>query len=131
MEPIGAATASDLDAVFAALSDPTRRAILSRLAAGAASVNEIAQPFRLTQPAISKHLRVLERAGLISGGREAQRRPRRLEPVALAAAERWLEPFRKLWEARYEALDGVLAEQGERELEQPPLAKRRRKKVSK
>jgi DNA-binding transcriptional ArsR family regulator len=129
MEPIGATrgNSTDLDAVFAALADPTRRAILSRLASGAASVNEIAQPFQLTQPAISKHLRVLERAGLISGGREAQRRPRTLEPMALAAAEQWLEPFRKLWEARYEALDAVLAEQGERELQQRPLGKRRKK----
>jgi DNA-binding transcriptional ArsR family regulator len=123
------ASAADLDAVFSALADPTRRAILSRLAAGAASVNEIAQPFELTQPAISKHLRVLERAGLISGGREAQRRPRRLEPMALAAAEHWLEPFRKLWQARYEALDAVLAEQGERELDgkKRSLGKRRKK----
>lgn len=90
-------------------------------------MTEIAQPFELTQPAISKHLRVLERAGLISGGREAQRRPRRLEPVALAAAEQWLEPFRKLWEARYQALDAVLGEQGELESKKGALEKRRKK----
>src|SRR6266700_2113063 len=83
-----------LDAVFAALADPTRRAIIARLASGRASVNELARPFAMSQPAISKHLKVLERAGLISGGREAQRRPRRLEAKRLEEADKWLERYR-------------------------------------
>jgi len=115
-----------LDAVFAALADPTRRAILARLVLGEASVAELAEPFRVTQPAISKHLRVLERAGLISGTQDAQRRPRRLEPVALAEVEEWLEPFRKLWQARYAELDTVLDELGARDLERE-RRKRKRK----
>jgi DNA-binding transcriptional ArsR family regulator len=99
-----------LDATFAALADPTRRAILSRLAQGEASVAELAAPFDMTQPAISKHLRVLEKAGLISSGREAQRRPRRLEARPLAEATAWLEHYRKFWEARFERLDTLLEE---------------------
>ena len=99
-----------LDLTFAALADPTRRAILARLATGEASVNELAEPFRTTQPAISKHLKVLERAGLISVGQEAQRRPRKLEPKPLADANAWLENYRKLWEANFHRLDAVLAE---------------------
>lgn len=98
-----------LDAVFMALADPTRRAILARLAHGEASVNELVEPFALSQPAISKHLKVLERAGLVSGGRAAQRRPRRLEAAPLGAANQWLESYRALWEARYARLDAVLA----------------------
>jgi DNA-binding transcriptional ArsR family regulator len=99
-----------LDATFAALADPTRRAILARLASGAATVNEIGEPFDLSQPAISKHLKVLERAGLISTNRDAQRRPRRLQPARLAEASAWLEQYRKFWETSFERLDEVLAE---------------------
>jgi len=99
-----------LDATFAALADPTRRAILARLAAGEASVMELAEPFDMSQPAISKHLKVLERAGLISTGRQAQRRPRRLEPRALAEATAYLEKYRKHWEGTFLRLDDVLAE---------------------
>ena len=100
---------ASLDAVFMALADPTRRAILARLAEGEASVNELAMPFAMSQPAVSKHLKVLERAGLVSGGREAQRRPRRLEAEPMAAATQWLETYRAFWEARYARLDSVLA----------------------
>lgn|SRR5512137_2302522 len=99
-----------LDAVFAALADPTRRAILTRLAAGAASVTELATPFAMSQPAISKHLKVLERAGLISRGHDAQRRPRRLEPKGLGDATKWLERYRRLWEGNYRRLDALLEE---------------------
>jgi DNA-binding transcriptional ArsR family regulator len=99
-----------LDSTFAALSDPTRRAILARLASGEASVAELAKPFSMSQPAISKHLKVLERAGLISRGRDAQRRPRRLEPKPLAEADAWLENYRQIWEANYRRLDAVLDE---------------------
>jgi DNA-binding transcriptional ArsR family regulator len=108
MEPNSYITSNRLDATFAALADPTRRAILARLATGEASVNELAAPFNMTQPAISKHLRVLERAGLISTGREAQRRPRRLEAAALAQATEWLENYRKFWEKRFQRLDALL-----------------------
>ena len=99
-----------LDAIFAALADPTRRAILARLAGGERSVMELAQPFDMSQPAISKHLKVLERAGLISGGRDRQRRPRKLEPKPLAQATKWLERYRKLWEGNYQRLDALLEE---------------------
>src|SRR5438309_2252420 len=99
-----------LDATFAALADPTRRAILARLASGEASVNELASPFSMSQPAISKHLKILERAGLISGGREAQRRPRRLEPAPLAEANQWLESYREFWEGSFQRLDDLLVE---------------------
>ena len=97
-----------LDATFAALADPTRRAILARLASGQASVTELAEPFAMSQPAISKHLKVLERAGLISRGHDAQRRPRRLEPKRLGEATRWLERYRRLWEGHYRRLDALL-----------------------
>jgi len=97
-----------LDATFAALADPTRRAILARLAAGEASVTQLARPFAMSQPAISKHLKVLERAGLISRGREAQRRPRRLEAKRLEQADQWLERYRRLWEGNYRRLDVLL-----------------------
>ena len=97
-----------LDAIFAALADPTRRAIIARLASGQASVMELAAPFAMSQPAISKHLKVLERAGLISRGREAQRRPRRLEAKRLEEADRWLERYRKVWEGNYQRLDALL-----------------------
>jgi DNA-binding transcriptional ArsR family regulator len=99
-----------LDATFSALADPTRRAILARLASGEASVAELAEPFSMTQPAISKHLKVLERAGLISRGRDAQRRPRRLEPKPLAAVSDWLESYRQFWEGRFQHLDALLEE---------------------
>src|SRR5881409_643954 len=99
-----------LDAIFAALADPTRRAILGRLASGAASVTELAEPFAMSQPAISKHLKVLERAGLISRGRDAQRRPRKLEPKPLAAVTDWLERYRRMWEGNYQRLDALLDE---------------------
>jgi DNA-binding transcriptional ArsR family regulator len=104
-----AMTTSDrLDATFAALADPTRRAILARLASGEASVNELAEPFAMTQPAISKHLKVLERAGLISRGQDAQRRPRRLEPKLFAEATEWLEKYRRIWAANFQRLDALL-----------------------
>ena len=99
-----------LDATFAALADPTRRAILARLATGEASVAQLAAPFAMSQPAISKHLKVLERAGLISRGRDAQRRPRRIEAQPLAEANEWLERYRKIWEANFERLDALLEE---------------------
>jgi DNA-binding transcriptional ArsR family regulator len=99
-----------LDATFAALADPTRRAILARLARGEASVTELGRPFRMSQPAVSKHLKVLERAGLISRGQEAQRRPRRLEPKPLAEATEWLERYRRIWEGNYQRLDALLEE---------------------
>src|SRR5215216_3893287 len=100
-----------LDATFAALADPTRRAILARLATdGAASVTDLAKPFAMSQPAISKHLKVLERAGLISRGQDAQRRPRRIEGRPLADAHAWLERYRKVWEDNFQRLDAVLEE---------------------
>src|SRR5215475_12715199 len=99
-----------LDATFAALADPTRRAILARLATGEASVNDLVKPFKMSQPAISKHLRVLERAGLISSAREAQRRPRRIEAQPLAEASDWLENYRKFWEGSFAKLDALLDE---------------------
>ena len=99
-----------LNATFAALADPTRRAILARLATGEASVTELATPFAMSQPAISKHLGVLERAGLISRGRDAQRRPRRLEARPLEQATRWLERYRAYWERNYQNLDALLEE---------------------
>ena len=106
----GSLAPGHLDATFAALADPTRRAILARLASGEASVTELAQPFRMSQPAISKHLKVLERAGLVSRGRAAQRRPRRLVARPLAEANRWLERYREFWEGNFRQLDAVLDE---------------------
>ncbi|HMG34093.1 MAG TPA: metalloregulator ArsR/SmtB family transcription factor [Blastocatellia bacterium] len=104
-------TPSDrLNATFVALADPTRRAILSRLASGEASVTELAEPFSMSQPAISKHLKVLERAGLISRRRDAQRRPCRLEAAPLAEANGWLEGYRQHWEISFQRLDAVLDE---------------------
>jgi|SRR5215467_10404163 len=104
-----------LDATFAALADPTRRAILARLATGEATVTELTRPFAISQPAISKHLKVLERAGLIAGGIEAQRRPRRLEAKPLGDASAWLERYRQLWEARFQGLDALLEEMKRKE----------------
>ncbi|MGL4550717.1 MAG: ArsR/SmtB family transcription factor [Gemmataceae bacterium] len=99
-----------LDATFAALADPTRRAILARLASGEATVTELAAPFKLSQPAISKHLKVLERAGLVSRGRDAQRRPCRIEAKPLAEADEWLEGYRRIWEGNFRRLDALLDE---------------------
>ena len=112
MQPSGYGQLSParLDATFAALADPTRRAILARLASGEASVRELAEPFAMSQAAISKHLKVLERAGLVSPGREAQRRPRRLEAAPLAEANEWLERYRQFWEDSFGRLDLLLAE---------------------
>ncbi len=112
MQPQGYGTVGPghLNAVFAALADPTRRAILARLALGRASVTELAQPFAMSQPAVSKHLKVLERAGLISRGRDAQRRPRRLEARRLREATEWLEDYRQYWEGRFRHLDALLNE---------------------
>lgn len=99
-----------LDATFAALADPTRRAILGRLMSGEATVTELAEPFAMSQPAISKHIKVLERAGLISRGRVAQRRPCRLEARAMKVAVDWFESYRSFWEESYDRLDAVLDE---------------------
>jgi DNA-binding transcriptional ArsR family regulator len=99
-----------LDATFAALADPTRRAILARLASGEASVTELAAPFDMSQPAISKHLKVLERAGLVSRGRDAQRRPVRVEVEPLAEATQWLDGYRRALESSFERLDVLLGE---------------------
>jgi DNA-binding transcriptional ArsR family regulator len=101
---------ASLDVTFAALADPTRRAILARLARGEATVTELVTPFKLSQPAISKHLKVLEKAGLISRGRDAQKRPCRIEAQPLAEANQWLEGYRKIWEANFDRLDALLNE---------------------
>lgn len=115
-----------LDATFAALADPTRRAILARLSRGEASVSELGKPFAISQPAISRHLKVLERAGLITHGRDAQRRPRRLEARPLADANRWLEEYRTFWEARFARLDALLGDLQTRKQTRPGAAKTRR-----
>ena len=99
-----------LDATFAALADPTRRAILARLAMGEASVAELAEPFSMSQPAVSKHIKVLERAGLVTRGRDAQRRPVRIDARMLSEATSWLENYRKLWEENFDRLDKLLEE---------------------
>lgn len=104
------ADTATLNVTFAALADPTRRAILARLARGEASVMELAEPFDMSQPAITKHLKVLERAGLIEQGRDAQRRPRKLNAAPLAAAKDWIETYRQHWEAAFARLDVVLEE---------------------
>ena len=109
-----------LDATFAALADPTRRAILARLASGEASVTELVEPFAMSQPAISKHLKILERAGLISVGQDAQRRPRRIEGKPLAEASVWLGQYRDIWEASFTRLDHLL-----KELQRPPVTSKR------
>ncbi|QNI36482.1 ArsR/SmtB family transcription factor [Edaphobacter albus] len=105
-----APTSPNLDAIFAALADPTRRAIVARLAEGEASVAELVEPFAMSQPAISKHLKVLERAGLVSRGRDAQKRPCRLEAQPLAEASEWLERYREVWEQNFARLDLLLEE---------------------
>jgi DNA-binding transcriptional ArsR family regulator len=114
-------SAGHLDDTFLALADPTRRAILARLALGQASVTELAEPFAISQPAISKHLKILERAGLISVGQDAQRRPRRLEGKPLAEASAWLEQYREIWETNFKRLDGLLEE-----MQRTPRSKRAR-----
>jgi DNA-binding transcriptional ArsR family regulator len=117
-----------LDATFAALADPTRRAILARLAAGEASVNELAEPFDMSQPAISKHLKVLERAGLVTRGRDAQRRPCRLEARPFAEAHAWLENYRQLWEQSFQRLDALLAEMKAQQARSAPKKRARSKR---
>jgi len=97
-----------LSATFAALADPTRRAILARLALGEAPVGELARPFEMSGPAVTKHLKVLERAGLISRGRAAQQRPAKLEPAALKAANEWLQAYRRFWDEKFDDLDAYL-----------------------
>ena len=104
-----------LDRVFAALADPTRRAILSRLAAGEATVNELVAPFALSQPTISKHLQVLERAGLVSRGRDAQFRPVRIAAAPLAEAARWIGGYRRFWEGNLDRLDAYVSEMKRKE----------------
>ena len=116
---------SRLDTTFLALADPTRRAILARLAAGDASVAELAAPFAMSQPAISKHLKVLERAGLISVGQDAQRRPRRIDGRPLAEASGWLERYRDIWEQNFVRLDGLLEE-----LQRAPARRQVRKRTN-
>ncbi len=105
---IDMSTTARLNSAFQALSDPTRRAILARLAQGEATVSQLMEPFELSQPTISKHLKVLENAGLIEGGRDAQRRPRRLAPLAMKHVADWIEPFRQQWENRMNQLDAHL-----------------------
>ena len=117
-------TEAALDAVFSALADPTRRAILARLASGEASVNELVAPFPISQPAISRHLKVLERAGLISIGVDAQRRPRRLEAAPLKEASDWLERYRDTWEGNYQRLDALLDE-----LQQPKRKNHKKRRM--
>jgi DNA-binding transcriptional ArsR family regulator len=112
-----------LTATFSALADPTRRAILARLARGDATVNELAEPFPISVQAVSKHLKVLERAGLIARGRDAQRRPCRLVPAPLKVVDAWIERYRELWEESFQALDGVLED-----LKQQERATRRKEK---
>ena len=119
--------ADHLSLAFAALADPTRRAILARLAAGECTVNELAKPFTMSGPAVSKHLKVLERAGLISRARDAQRRPRRLEAAPLAEANEWLERYRQFWEANFQHLDSLLDElQSAKPKPRRPSKKRRK-----
>ena len=115
--------ADPLSTTFAALADPTRRAILARLATGEATVTELAEPFEMSQPAISKHLKVLERAGLISMDIDAQRRPRKLEPKQLEEAVDWIERYREIFEQNYQRLDALLAE-----LQAKPSKRKRTKK---
>lgn len=128
MKPSGYGQTSGrrLDATFAALADPTRRAILARLASGEASVSELAERFPMSQPAISKHLKVLERAGLISRGRDAQRRPRRLEAKPLAEVSAWLEGYRRFWEGTFRQLDVLLEELKAKEKQRGHTTRKRR-----
>jgi DNA-binding transcriptional ArsR family regulator len=116
-----------LSATFSALADPTRRAILARLALGETSVSELAQPFEISLPAVSRHLKVLERAGLIARGREAQWRPCRIEPKALKSVDEWLEEYRRLWEQRLDRLEDYLRELQARQAKGAKEKKRGRK----
>jgi DNA-binding transcriptional ArsR family regulator len=116
-------TSERLDLTFAALADPTRRAILARLATGEATVTELAEPFEMSQPAVSKHLKVLERAGLVSTDVDAQRRPRKLEPKRLQEAVDWIERYREIFEQNYQRLDALLEE-----LQAKPSKRKRTKK---
>jgi DNA-binding transcriptional ArsR family regulator len=110
--------AERLDATFVALADPTRRAMLARLLEGEATVTELAEPFEMSQPAISKHIKMLERGGLVSRSRDAQRRPVKIEGLALKEATDWLEKYRRVWEANFSRLDDLLVElKGKREKE--------------
>ncbi len=118
-------TSDRLDTTFAALADPTRRAILARLATGEVSVMDLAEPFAMSQPAISKHLKVLERAGLITRGRDAQRRPCRIEAAPLAEATDWLERYREIWERNYRRLDALLEVLKAGRKTTPPRSKRK------
>jgi len=122
----GVATLNRLDRTFAALANPTRRAILERLASGEVSVSELAEPFSMSQPAISRHLKVLELAGLISSGSDAQRRPRKLEARPLAEATEWLEAYRKYWEASFARLDSLLSELKATEKKRKRVARKKR-----
>jgi DNA-binding transcriptional ArsR family regulator len=121
------ATTDALSATFAALADPTRRAILARLASGETSVSKLAEPFAMSLPAVSKHLKVLERAGLIARGRDAQMRPCRIEPQALKTVDDWLEEYRRLWEQRLDRLDDYLKTL-QAQTSEKPKAKHREKK---
>ena len=118
-----------LSATFAALSDPTRRAILARLALGETSVTELSEPFAMSMPAVSKHLKVLERAGLITRGREAQWRPCRIEPAALKDIDDWLERYRRFWEANFDRLDEYLRELQAKETKKPKRKRDRKRKA--
>jgi DNA-binding transcriptional ArsR family regulator len=120
-------TSQRLDATFAALADPTRRAILARLAQGEASVAELAEPFAISQPAISKHLKVLENAGLISTAQAAQRRPRKIEAAPLAEANAWIEQYRQVWERHFSALDELLCQLQTKPPKSSPTSTRRRR----
>jgi DNA-binding transcriptional ArsR family regulator len=124
-------TSDQLDATFSALADPTRRAILGRLASGETTVTDLAEPFDMSLPAISKHLKVLERAGLIARGRDAQWRPCRLDPAPLKEVAQWLEQYRQHWEQRFDRLEGFLRELQKKEktnVRNRPKAKRRRRR---
>ncbi len=127
MQSLNRSMKPNLDIIFAALADPTRRAIVARLAEGEASVAELAEPFAMSQPAVSKHLKVLEHAGLISRGRDAQRRPCRLEAEPLAEANAWLERYREAWEQNFARLDSLLEELKAEEA-QPRSVKTRQKR---
>jgi len=121
MQLSNSATApKNLDAIFAALADPTRRAILTRLASGEAGVNELAEPFKMSQPAVSKHLKVLERAGLVERAIDKQRRPARLKAKPMAAAVSWLEDFREFWSSSFDQLDDLLETLKQADMKEPP-----------
>jgi DNA-binding transcriptional ArsR family regulator len=123
--------ANKLDVIFGALADPTRRAILARLASGEVTVNELAQPFAMSQPAVSKHLKVLERAGLIARGRDAQRRPCRLHPEALKTVADWVAHYEHFWTESFDRLDEYLrALKAEDEHERPKAATKQRGKTA-